>query len=350
MKRYILPSIRIMLAAVIAVALTKIAFFPDTEGTTASISPGYEVVAQTTTAQVMDVTNTVDVTGQVVQDKAVEAQATLSGVVDSLAVDKGVTVNQGEPLLHIKRTVPQAPTTTTDEEGNPVTTAVPDVVTWSTVYAPATGVVSFNVIKDQETSVGMVVATVSPGTYSAVGTISPSLQYRLTNAPATATITLEGGPAPFECSGLQIGTKETTSTTTSATGATTTTTGDGTSVEVRCAVPPEQQVFPGLKATIGIDAGSAPGALVVPVSAVEGSTTTGNVWVVTDPDKPDEAEKRQVTLGITDGKVVQVTEGLAEGEKVLLFVPNKDVLRTGKPNTCDPDGSVCYDENGKEIL
>lgn len=35
---------------------------------------------------------------------------------------------------------------------------------------------------------------------------------------------------------------------------------------------------------------------------------------------------------------------------VLTFVPGKDVQRTGTPNTCEPDNSVCYDENGKEIL
>ena len=62
------------------------------------------------------------------------------------------------------------------------------------------------------------------------------------------------------------------------------------------------------------------------------------------------AEKREVTLGITDGTNVQVTDGLSEGDEILLFVPNKDTVRTGKPNTCEADMSVCYDDNGKEIL
>ena len=128
------------------------------------------------------------------------------------------------------------------------------------------------------------------------------------------------------------------------------TTGDGTSVEVRCPVPADQKVFPGLTVSIGVDAGSATGALLVPVTAVEGTVLRGNVWVVTDPAKPDAAEKREVTLGITDGTNVQVTDGLSEGDEILLFVPNKDTVRTGKPNTCEADMSVCYDDNGKEIL
>ena len=77
--------------------------------------------------------------------------------------------------------------------------------------------------------------------------------------------------------------------------------------------------------------------------------TTGNVWVVTDPDNPKDAEKRAVSLGINDGTNIQVTDGLTEGETILLFVPGKDIVRNGTPSSCEPDNSVCYDENGKEI-
>ena len=88
--------------------------------------------------------------------------------------------------------------------------------------------------------------------------------------------------------------------------------------------------------------------MLVPVTAVEGTTTTGNVWVVADPSAPDQAEARQVTLGVNDGTSVQVVDGLSEGEEILLFVPGKDVTRTGEPNSCDQ--YACYDENGEEYL
>lgn len=221
----------------------------------------------------------------------------------------------------------------------------PDKITRATVYAPAAGTVSFSVIKDQETSVGMVVASVRPGTYSALGTITASQQYHLASAPTSALLTVDGGPAPFECSGLTIGAKEVTTaegTDAQAVPA------DATSVEVRCPVPVEQKVFPGLPVTIGIDAGSATNVLTVPVTAVEGSVSTGNVWVVTDPTNPEAAEERPVTLGINDGTSVEITEGLSEGEEILMFVPGRVTLRTGEPGTCDD--FACYDENGQEQL
>ena len=47
---------------------------------------------------------------------------------------------------------------------------------------------------------------------------------------------------------------------------------------------------------------------------------------VTLPDGDDLHILRAVTLGITDGKMVEVKEGLTEGEEILEFTPtsNKD--------------------------
>ena len=244
-KKYILPAVKIFIAVVIAIALTKIAFFSGQEGQNqADISSGLEVTTRTTTATVGDITSTVEVKGQVVQDKAVEAKATLTGTVDSLTVAKDAMITQGEPLLYLKKTEPQEPKT--DAEGNTVTPS--DKVTWGTVYAPVSGKVTYNVIENQDTTVGMVVASVTPQTYSATGDITAAQQYRLTNAPAAATISTTDGPAPFSCTDLKIGTKENTSTTTGQDGSTTTSSGEGTKVEVRCSVPSDQQVFAGLKA------------------------------------------------------------------------------------------------------
>ncbi len=346
-KKYILPAVKIFIAVVIAIALTKIAFFSGQEGQNqADISSGLEVTTRTTTATVGDITSTVEVKGQVVQDKAVEAKATLTGTVDSLTVAKDAMITQGEPLLYLKKTEPQEPKT--DAEGNTVTPS--DKVTWGTVYAPVSGKVTYNVIENQATTVGMVVASVTPQPYSATGTISAAQQYRLTNAPTAATLTLEGGPAPFQCNNLKVGTKASTSTTTGGDGSTTTTSGDGTSVEMRCAVPGDQKVFAGMPVTISVDAGSASEALMVPVTAVEGKVGSGFVWLVPESGDASKAVKTAVKLGITDGTNIQITAGLKADQQVLQFVPNKDTRRTGTPDTCEPDNSACYDSEGKEIL
>ena len=206
------------------------------------------------------------------------------------------------------------------------------------------------VLKQQETGVGVVVATITPATYSATGTVSAAQQYRLTNAPTAATLTLEGGPAPFQCNNLKVGTKASTSTTTGGDGSTTTTSGDGTSVEMRCAVPGDQKVFAGMPVTISVDAGSASEALMVPVTAVEGKVGSGFVWLVPESGDASKAVKTAVKLGITDGTNIQITAGLKADQQVLQFVPNKDTRRTGTPDTCEPDNSACYDSEGKEIL
>ena len=87
MKRYVIPALKILIAVVIAVALTKIAFFPDQgDSATADITPGYQLSTKTTTVAVDDIFSTVEVKGRIMQDKAVEAKATLTGVVDSLAI------------------------------------------------------------------------------------------------------------------------------------------------------------------------------------------------------------------------------------------------------------------------
>jgi len=323
-KRFVWPALKTLIAVIVAVALVKIAFFPSQgDGTTADISPGYAADVKTVPVTKGSISNTVSVKGHIVQDATVEVQADLAGVVDSVAVEKDTQVSAGDPQ---------------------------DKVTWSTIYAPVSGTVTPKVLKQQETGVGVVVATITPATYSATGTVSAAQQYRLTNAPTAATLTLEGGPAPFQCNNLKVGTKASTSTTTGGDGSTTTTSGDGTSVEMRCAVPGDQKVFAGMPVTISVDAGSASEALMVPVTAVEGKVGSGFVWLVPESGDASKAVKTAVKLGITDGTNIQITAGLKADQQVLQFVPNKDTRRTGTPDTCEPDNSACYDSEGKEIL
>ncbi|BDA64975.1 efflux RND transporter periplasmic adaptor subunit [Actinomyces bowdenii] len=354
MKRYIVPTLKALIAVVIAVALTKIAFFPSKDASSEqTLQPGFTVAAPTVTVAKGDISNAVSVEGQIVEDAPVEAKSTLAGSVARLIYEDGATVSAGEPIMTLKKVETQEPTTSVDEEGNQRTTQPEPKTTWVDVYAPASGTVKYKVIRDQETPVGTVVATVAPGTYSAKGTVTASQQYRLTSPPSEASVSVDSGPAPFSCTDLKVGTRN-TDTTTSANpaaggGEPAATPEDGNKVEVRCSVPSDQQVFPGLKATINIDAGSATDALLVPVSAVEGNYSTGVVWLLSDPADPASATKTEVSLGINDGSSIQVTEGLSEGDTILQFVPGKDVKRKGEPNSCEPDGSVCYDEKGEEI-
>ena len=375
MKRYLLTGLKVLLALVVTAALVKLAFFPDSEQTTPTAAQtGFSVSTPLVTVTKADVKSAVDIDGQVVADAPTQVPATSVGTVARLYFDNGATVTSGEPILTIKKT---ETVTTTDNGSNgsngangssdskgagsadssdsdskaDTTPKTTEKVTYIDVYAPATGTINYSVIKDQETTVGTSIASISTGTYSATGTISAAQQYQLTQAPTSATITIKSGPAPFACNNLKIGTG-TASAPTNSTAAPKDTTdassGDGTTVQVRCAVPADKKVFPGLKATISIAVGEAKGALTVPLTAVQGNYATGKVWLVPDPAKPTKTVETTVKLGINDGNQIVVTSGLKEGDSILQFVPGQDVDKTGKPNSCDPDGT-CYDSAGKEI-
>lgn len=374
MKRYLLTGLKVLLALVVTAALVKLAFFPDSEQTTPTTAQtGFSVSTPLVTVTKADVKSAVDIDGQVVADAPTQVPATSVGTVARLYFDNGAAVTSGEPILTIKKT---ETVTTTDNGSNgsngangssdskgtngsadssdsaaDTTPKTTEKVTYVDVYAPTTGTINYSVIKDQETTVGTSIASISTGTYSATGTISASQQYQLTQAPTSATLTIKSGPAPFACGNLKIGTGTASSSTNSTAApkdSTDTSSGDATTVQVRCAVPADKKVFPGLKATISIAVGEAKGALTVPLTAVQGNYATGKVWLVPDPTKPTKTVETTVKLGINDGNQIVVTSGLKEGDSILQFVPGQDVDKTGKPNSCDPDGT-CYDSAGKEI-
>jgi multidrug efflux pump subunit AcrA (membrane-fusion protein) len=332
-RRYIFPILRILVWAVIAAALVKLAFAgssiaaaEDPASPTGQITdPVVEVVTGT-------ITNSVEVTASVVADPSVPVRATMAGLVSQLFAADGQAVEAGAPVLEIRQEIPQDPIVKTDPEtGIQTVTERKPKVTLVTVTTPVAGTLSLPTLKDQNVSVGDQVATVQPGTLSVTGTLTPDQQYRLIGAPTEATVTLKGGPAPFTCSGLRIG---------AAAQGTQGEQGQSASGQVTCAIPPGVTAFAGLGADIEIVNGTAQDALVVPVTAVQGSVQNGNVWVVARQGA--EPEETAVILGLTDGENVQVVEGIELGDTVLQFIPvpgGSGDVDCGDPAQYDP--TVC---------
>ena len=129
-------------------------------------------------------------------------------------------------------------------------------------------------------------------------------------------MTITNGPAPFTCSGLKIVTPDTTQKNTNQQGENQQSTG----IQARCAIPADQKVFPGLGLKMDIVAGSATDVLTLPISAVEGRFQSGFVYIPAS-DGADKPEKKPVTLGLTDGEIVEIKEGLTESDSVLEFIP-----------------------------
>ncbi|CAN5445123.1 hypothetical protein BH10ACT6_BH10ACT6_11060 [soil metagenome] len=315
-RTWVIPIIRLLIFAAIAVALVKLAFVG---GTTASSDPAI-ATGQVTDPEVAVTTATIHndvlLDATVSADPAVPVRATLAGEVRKVLVGAGQGVAVGTPILTIRAEVPNADGTTS--------------ITTATVTSAAAGVVSdLPVLVGQLVSVGDAVAQVAPPTFSVTGSLAPAQQYRLLNKPTDAQVAITGGPAPFTCTGLTISSQlagagagsSSSGSSSSGSGATGSETGSGSSPgpTVRCSVPAEVTVFGGLAAKMTISGGVAENVLVVPITAVEGSAGTGVVYIsAAGGGKPT---TQKVTLGINDGKLVQITGGVQKGEMIREFVP-----------------------------
>ncbi|MFI2755126.1 secretion protein HlyD [Cellulomonas sp. P22] len=334
-RRIIFPTIRILLWAVIAAALVKIAF-QGAELTTTddALVPTAVITEQHAEVTTGTVTNAVAVQGSVIDDPSVPVKVTMAGTVTKVLATAGQHVEVGTPVLEVTLETPVEPTVATNPEtGEQTVTENKPKIKKETIKASSAGTLTLTALKEQIVAVGDTVGSVAPGTLSVTGALSADQQYRLLGLPGEAQVTLKGGPAPFTCTGLRIG----SSIPDTGTDATQVDTSPSTGGTVTCAVPAGITAFAGLGADIVITNGTAENVAVVPVTAVQGSVQDGNVWVVL-PDGTN--EERAVKLGLTDGENVQVTEGLSVGDQILLFVPVGDVTAECGDGTSGVDG-VC---------
>lgn len=313
--------VKTVLLLIIAIAMVKFAFFPaqsSNEGLPLDPSGDYGQI--TITPERGTITNTVTLEGTIQSDPAPAIKATLAGEITEIYVNNGDQVSAGDTVLLIQKEMEGEPVERIDEEGNK--TVEPGKTWWKNewVTAPTSGKINLSALLTQQVNVGDSLGSVQPPTFSAVATLTPDQMYRVQNLPDKATITIKNGPAPFDCNGVRIETPQNrpANKDNDAQGAT-----PSTSIEARCAVPDGQTVFPGLQVTMALVAGEATDVLTVPISAVEGRFEQGTVY---GPAKAgSEPVKISVKLGLTDGKRVQIIEGLAEDQEILEFVPGKIV-------------------------
>lgn len=278
-RRWIFPLLLVVIFGACAAALVKLAFFQ--ESAEAIVSPEAGIIDPILPVERGAVVNELMLPGNIARDEAVPLRSEIDGTVTAVHVGNGATVKKGQVLFTVKQT---------------------DPVKNIDIVAPEAGDLSeIALIKGQMTSVGTDVAVLTPARYHLLATVEPVQLYRLVNAPAEATVTVTGGPAPFACTGVRVQVSQ-----------------EGTA-SVRCAIPTDQTVFAGLPAQMDLALGQVDDALIIPVTAVQGGSGTGVVWV--DAGDGSEPEEREVTLGVNDGTMVEVVEGLEEGESIRQFVP-----------------------------
>ncbi len=278
-RRWIFPLLLVIVLGATAVALVKIAFFPDQ--TVAAVVPEAAITDPVIAVERGSVVNELSLSGNVARDDAFTVRSEITGAVAAVHVGEGATVAAGQKLFTITQDDPKK-----------------DI----DVLAPEAGEISeIALVKGQPTSVGTEIYKMTPARYHLLATVEPVQLYRLVNAPTEASVTITGGPAPFTCTGVRVEVSP-----------------EGTA-SVRCAIPTDQVVFAGLPATLDLALGKVEDALVIPVTAVQGGAGSGNVWV--DAGDGADPEERAVTLGVNDGTIVEVVSGLDEGESIRQFVP-----------------------------
>lgn len=304
-RRVILPVAWLLVFAVIAAGLIKLAFFPDGEsvqGLGGGEMPTGEISEPQVAAWRDTVRNDLEVAATVQNDPAVSLTVHKAGVVVDVFHAVGDAVAIGDVVASVREDVPL-------EDGS--TFAI-----WSEVVAPAGGTLSsLTLVSGATVAPGDTVGAVAPSTFRVQGSISPADRYRLLSEPTEASIQITNGPAPFTCTGLVLETPLPGADDGEAPAEVTTT--------VRCPVPDGVRVFPGLAATMTIAGGLAEDVVVLPITAVLGAAGTGTVFVVGDDGLPEE---RDVTLGIADAEKIEIVEGVAEGEMVYEYVPTSVLL------------------------
>lgn len=318
-RTWVLPVLKLVVVAAIAIALVKLAFFPDTtEAAAEDPMAGAMFEEPMAVVERGSIENAVEIDGTVVPVEAVPIRSTQTGTVSRVYYDDGLEVAEGDVLFTVRVESEPEP----DEEGN---IGEPSAAIWN-MRAPAAGTLTgFDLLAGQMIELGGEAGTVQPPQHLVRAAVGAAEQYRLTSEPTSATVTIDSGPAPFECTDVRI-TQPVGEEIAAGAGATLT-----------CAVPDDVRVFVGLSAKVELAAGSVDDVLVVPTTAVLGSADVGIVYrPTTGPDgAPGEPGEVRVELGISDGSVVEVRSGLAEGDQVLQFVPGA-VDPCADPMSADP--------------
>lgn len=317
-RKWVFPIAGLVVAAAIAVALVKLAFFGTSEAGAGGEQPTGGFVDPQVPVMIGTVSNDVVLSGTVKADDAVAVKSPLDGTITSVEVAVGSVVAAGQQIGIVKGV---------NSAGRAVTVGI---------GAPVGGTISaLSIVPNQQSQAGAVIAQIAPPGFYVTASVQPTDRYRLTGAPTEGTVTVTGGPAPFTCTNLTV--------TTPLAGAGTGDSGDdgsgepgaGSGTTARCVVPADVTVFPDLIAQLTISAGVAENVLIVPVTSVLGAAESGVVYVVINPET-GETEERPVALGLSDGINVEVVDGLEEGELVMQFVPGAPA---GDPGLL-PDGGV----------
>jgi hypothetical protein len=208
------------------------------------------------------------------------------------------------------------------------------------VEIPAGATFGGRLVDDKATvTAGMPLASAKHVGYALVGDIDGQQAYKISGALTDVTAQIKNGPGPFPCTLLgtiaalpQATIPEKPQQTPDPKGQPKDQQKDqpkqtdqpqqpsaATGLRIVCTAPGDVKMINGATASIEVTTGKSADALVVPVEAVAGQQGKGKVDVI----QPDGSRRTtDVTLGLTDGKVVEIKSGLTGDEELAVPGPN----------------------------
>ncbi|GAA0599673.1 hypothetical protein GCM10010174_14120 [Kutzneria viridogrisea] len=270
-----------------------------------------------------DLANKVSLTGKVALDPVFGLVAPVDGQIRYLDVKQ-----------------PESTPTTATRVANIWASGVPHPV-----EVPAGATFAGRLVEDKSTvTAGMPIASAKRAGYGVVAELDGAQAYRISSATASVQAQIKDGPGPFPCTALGTiaalpggtmpeppappqapappttpGRAPITLPPPAGSKAPTAKPSEPTGLRLVCTAPEDVKLINGAAVTLEVVTERAQNALVVPVEAVAGTQGKGKVDVVA---ADGHRETREVVLGLTDGKVVEVKSGLTGEETLGVPGPN----------------------------
>jgi multidrug efflux pump subunit AcrA (membrane-fusion protein) len=276
----------------------------------ALVGSGDTTAPTVSTAEVTagSIRSTVNLQGVVVRENTQNIAAPATGTLTTLSVRPGDAVAAGDDLatVTINQTTAPSPSPTSTFNQSPSPTPLVSPIT-ETVDAPIAGTVGkLSAAKGQVVVAGQTLLTVIPSRFDVIASVPQNQLYRFYTQPLSIQAVIPKQNEPLDCAYQSIGGNLPTSGATAVLGE---------EIDLRCVLPDGTSVFPGVRAKVVAVTAEVDDALTLPLSAVErsGNGTAGVVFLV---EKGKEPVRTNVTLGISDGKRIQIVSGLFAGQKV----------------------------------
>jgi multidrug efflux pump subunit AcrA (membrane-fusion protein) len=263
--------------------------------------------------------------GLVVREVDEEVHASANGTVTSIEVKPGDEVKAGKTLAVITLPRPSppplpspSPTTTVSPTSTSTATPTP-TPTFSplptlaplvqSVAAPIDGTVKeIKVVLSQVVKTGRLLIVLEPKKFDVIAPVAASLLYQFFVPPLDITGTIDRGPGPFACAFVSVGDNL------DVTGSQTLLRQDA---DLRCTIPVALDVFPGVRVRLEVTTAEADKVVVLPRRVIEFQRGKAFVRIV---EKGHPPVRRQVQLGLGDGRQFEVVSGVQPGQQVLIPV------------------------------